>query len=63
MATGDRTLGSAFDHINRHVRSLRKLPSEGVTALFDRGIINRSGGQPWLVLSTLGMCCPCVCLV
>jgi hypothetical protein len=41
------------------IRSSRKLSSEGVTTLFDRGVINRSGGQPWLWLSTLG----CVALV
>jgi hypothetical protein len=56
-ATGDRTQCSASGHIDRHVRSLWKTPSEDVTAIFDRGVINRSGGRPWLWLSTLGMCC------
>jgi hypothetical protein len=63
MATGDQMQCSAFGHIDRHVWSLRKTPSEGVTTIFDHGVINRSGGRPWLVLSSLGMCCPCVCMV
>jgi hypothetical protein len=33
------------------------------TALFGLGAINRGGAQAWLRLSTLRMCCPCVCLV
>jgi hypothetical protein len=48
MATGDRTQCSASGHIDLRVRSSRKLPSEAVTALFDRGVINRSGDRPWL---------------
>jgi hypothetical protein len=31
-----------------------KTPSEGATAIFICGVINRSGGRPWLVLDTLG---------
>jgi hypothetical protein len=33
------------------------------TALFGLEAINRGGAQAWVRLSTLGMCCPCVCLV
>jgi hypothetical protein len=33
------------------------------TALFGLGAINRGGARAWLRLSTLGMCCPYVCLV
>jgi hypothetical protein len=32
-------------------------------ALFGLGDINRGGAWVWLRLITLGMCCPCVCLV
>jgi hypothetical protein len=54
---GDRTQCSASGHIDRRVRSLRKTPSEGVTAIFVYGAINTCGGRPWVVelreLSTL----------
>jgi hypothetical protein len=30
------------------------LPSGGIMAIFVCGLINRSGGRPWQVLSTLG---------
>jgi hypothetical protein len=30
---------------------------------FGLGAINRGGARAWLRLSTMGMCCPCVCLV
>jgi hypothetical protein len=30
-------------------------PSDGITAIFVCGLINRSGGRPWQVLSTLGL--------
>jgi hypothetical protein len=39
---------------NRRVWCPRKTPSEGATTIFVCGAINRSGGQPWLVLGTLG---------
>jgi hypothetical protein len=29
-------------------------PSDGITAIFICGAINRSGGRPWQELSTLG---------
>jgi hypothetical protein len=37
--------------------------SKAATALFGLGAINRGGAWAWLRLSTLGMCCPYVCLV
>jgi hypothetical protein len=46
-ATGDRSQCSASGHIDRHVRSLRKSPNKGVTALFVREAINTYGGRPW----------------
>jgi hypothetical protein len=49
MAHGDWTRCSASDQFDRHVRSSRNLPSEGVTALFDRGVINRCLGRPWTI--------------
>jgi hypothetical protein len=33
------------------------------TALFGLGAINRGRARAWLRLSTLMMCCPCVCLI
>jgi hypothetical protein len=33
----------------QRVRSSRFLPSEGVTTLFDHGVINRCLGRPWPV--------------
>jgi hypothetical protein len=44
----------AFGHHDRHVRSSRISPNEGVTALFGLGAINRGVPRPWLRLSTLG---------
>ena len=34
---------------DRHIRSSRKTPSEGITALFVRWVKNRSHGRPWAV--------------
>jgi hypothetical protein len=45
----NRTPCSASGQFNRHVRSMRKTPSEGVTAIFVCGAINTCGGRPWLV--------------
>jgi hypothetical protein len=47
MAQGDRTRCSASGQFDRRVRLSRNLPSEGVTALFDHGVINRCLGWPW----------------
>jgi hypothetical protein len=33
--------------------ALKKRPVKGLTAIFVCGVINRSGGRPWLVLGTL----------
>jgi hypothetical protein len=38
----------AFGHHDLRVRSVRKVPSGGVTALLALGAINRSGGRPWV---------------
>jgi hypothetical protein len=39
--------GGESGHNDLHVRSLWKKVSEGITALFDRGGINRALGRPW----------------
>ena len=44
----------AFGGSLQWVRCSRLLPSEGVTTISALGAINRSGGRPWLVQSTLG---------
>jgi hypothetical protein len=49
MTHGDRTQCSVSSQFDRHVRSSRILPSEWVTALFDRRVINRCLGRPWPV--------------
>ena len=36
----------AFGRSDQHVRSARKTPSEGITAILARGAINRSVGRP-----------------
>jgi hypothetical protein len=55
---GDRTWCSASGQFDQRVQSSQKTSSEKLTTIFVWGAINRSGGQPWQVLSTLGMCCP-----
>jgi hypothetical protein len=48
MAHGDQTQCSASSQFDQRVRSSQNLPSEGVTYLFDHGVINRCLGRPWL---------------
>jgi hypothetical protein len=43
--------------------NVQKSGWKGVTAILALGAIKGNGGQPFERLSTLGMCCPCVCLV
>jgi hypothetical protein len=55
------------DHVSDHCSSefghCVDSPMKGVTAILALGAIKGDGGRAFERLSTLGMCCPCVCLV
>jgi hypothetical protein len=54
MVESDQTLAGASYQNDLRVRSRRRKPSGGVTALFSLGTMNRGVSRPWLRLSTLG---------
>jgi hypothetical protein len=48
LASSDRTLRpDASGVLEQRVQSVHRVPSEGVTALFVHGVINRALGWPW----------------